>query len=193
MARLSVSLVGVVVAVAALGVPAQAASSAPVPPRDSVVGGGHDLDRPVFNIDITAESDALGGNPTGTVSLTIATPPFGQFFPVVGRVTCLTVDHNRAVIGFVEGMFGIGPMTAVVSDNGLLGEPLPDGFTMFSGATDCSTVPAVPLSVLFGDVQIRDAPSKDQCRNGGWRSYADAAGQPFKSRGDCIAFALGAA
>jgi hypothetical protein len=134
-----------------------------------------------------------GGNPTGTVSLRIPTPPFGQFLPVVGRVTCLTVDHNRAVIGFVEAIFGTGPMTAVVSHNGPLREPPSDGFAMFGGATDCSTVPAVPLFALLGDIQIRDAPSKDQCRNGGWRNYADAAGQPFKSHGDCVAFALGAA
>jgi len=47
--------------------------------------------------------------------------------------------------------------------------------------------------VQSGDVVVRDAPSKAQCHDGGWRNYADAAGQPFKSQGDCIAFALGAA
>ena len=83
------------------------------------------------------------------------------------------------------------PDTQVVVDNGATGSP--DGFHAFLGATDCSTLPGFTLALSFGDIVIRDAPSKDQCRNGGWRNYTDAAGQPFKSQGQCTAFALGVA
>jgi hypothetical protein len=44
-----------------------------------------------------------------------------------------------------------------------------------------------------GDFFVRDVPSKAQCQDGGWRNYTDVTGQPFKSQGGCIAFALGAA
>ena len=30
--------------------------------------------------------------------------------------------------------------------------------------------------------------SKDQCKNGGWQTYADANGTPFKNQGDCVSY-----
>jgi hypothetical protein len=54
------------------------------------------------------------------------------------------------------------------------------------------TAPGISLSPIFGDFAVYDAPSKDQCKHGGWRNYTDAGGQPFSDQGDCIAFALGA-
>jgi hypothetical protein len=30
--------------------------------------------------------------------------------------------------------------------------------------------------------------NKDQCKNGGWTGYADAAGRPFKNQGDCVSY-----
>jgi hypothetical protein len=30
--------------------------------------------------------------------------------------------------------------------------------------------------------------SKDQCKSGGWRNYADANGTPFKNQGDCVSY-----
>lgn len=30
--------------------------------------------------------------------------------------------------------------------------------------------------------------SKDQCKKGGWRSFTDAAGAPFRNQGQCVAF-----
>jgi hypothetical protein len=191
------SLLGVVATVVALGVPAQGAVSAPVPPRDSVVGSGFtrrgDVTGPFTQVSITAESDALGGNPSGGVSFVIpAIPGFPPDFHFAGPVTCLRVDGNRAVIGFVDQIIEFpfpGPITVWVNDNGpgnldrLYASPI---------ATDCSTTADLDLYEFVGDIVVRDAPSKDQCRSGGWRSYTDATGRPFKSQGDCIAFALGA-
>jgi hypothetical protein len=105
-------------------------------------------------------------------------------------VTCLAAEGNRAVIGFLAF---IGPMKVVVVDNGSTGSPA-DEFGVIVAATDCSDEAGVGASPLSsGDIVVRDAPSKAQCRDGGWRNHTDAAGQPFKSQGECIAFALGAA
>jgi hypothetical protein len=188
MARVSVSLFGVFATVVMLGVHAQAAATAPVPPQDSVVGGGA---RGIFrDISIDAHSDPLGGSPSGTVSFIVVVGPIGPV-PIGGPVTCLAVDGNRAVIGFNDTTTGVGPVTVVVTDNGSTGSP-PDEFEASPQATDCLADPgfgAAPLTV--GDIVVRDAPSKDQCRNGGWRNFTDAAGQPFRNQGECIAFALG--
>jgi hypothetical protein len=190
MARLSVSLFGVFATVVALGVPAQATSTAPIPPQDFVVGGGA---ASIFrDISIDAHSDPLGGNPSGTVSFRVVVFP-GLEALVGGAVTCLGVDGERAVIGFVDTTAGVGPVTVGVIDNGSAGSP-PDAFTASPQATDCSPDPGFVGSPLSsGDIVVRDAPSKDQCRNGGWHNYTDATGQPFTNQGECIAFALGAA
>jgi hypothetical protein len=102
-------------------------------------------------------------------------------------VTCLAVDGNNAVIGFVDER--AGPLGTLVNDSG---GPGSDGFAAFPGPTDCLTAPGISLSPIFGDFAVYDAPSKDQCKHGGWRNYTDAGGQPFSDQGDCIAFALGA-
>jgi hypothetical protein len=174
----------------ALGVPAQGAAPARVPPQDFVIGGG--VSGFFHDISIDARSDPLGGNPSGSVSFRVVVAPTLENL-VGGPVTCLGVDGERAVIGFVDQITGFGPITVVVVDNGSAGSP-PDEFGARTLATDCSTDPAFDRSPLSsGDIVVRDVPSRDQCRNGGWRNYTNAAGQPFKSQGECIAFALGAA
>ena len=60
------------------------------------------------------------------------------------------------------------------------------------GPVDCSPRDLAASKLDSGDFVVRDAPSKDQCRDGGWRNYTDAAGEPFVNQGECIAFALGA-
>ena len=192
MARLSMSLFGVVVTVVALAVPAQGAEAARTPPQDFVVGGG-DAGM-IQDISVDAHSDALGGNASGTVSLRVVVFPGGELV-ISGPVTCLAVDGTEAVIGFTDTTGGLGNLTLVVIDNGPAGSLPRDrvGVDPFR-PLDCSPNGVLPTPELeVGDVVVRDAPSKDQCRNGGWRNYTDAAGQPFKNQGACIAFALGAA
>jgi hypothetical protein len=93
-------------------------------------------------------------------------------------------------------MARLSPVTVVVADNGPAGSP-PDAFGVFLGATDCSTDPSLGgtpgfvASLLSGDIVVRDAPTRAQCLGGGWRNYTDAAGDPFRNQGECIAFALG--
>jgi hypothetical protein len=189
MTRVLVSLFAVFVTVVALGVPAGAAATAPVPPQDFVGGGG---EVGIFHeISINARSDPLGGDPSGSVSF-VAEIPIGGVVARVrfeGPVTCLAVQGNRAVIGFRAF---IGPLKVVVADNGSTGSPA-DEFGLGLLPTGCSDDGGVRLSPLtLGDIAVRDAPTKAQCKGGGWRNYTDVAGQRFESQGDCIAFALGA-
>jgi hypothetical protein len=98
--------------------------------------------------------------------------------------------RRRAVISFLAF---IGPMKVVVVDNGSTGSPADEFGVLPFAESDCSDETGVGLLPLSsGDVVVRDAPSRAQCRDGGWRNYGDAAGQPFRSQGECIAFALGA-
>jgi hypothetical protein len=190
MARLAVSVFGVFVMVVALGVPAQGADSAPVPPRDSVVGGG--LTRPdlrFIRISINAESDALGGNPSGRVSFAAGVAP-GQYVEIGGPVTCLHVVQNQARIGIVDEMSGFGPIMVFVSDSDPVGV---GGFGVVLGLTDCLNTPPGGGFDLFGGVDVFDAPSKEQCLHGGWRNYTDTTREPFRRQADCITFALGVA
>jgi hypothetical protein len=191
MTRASMSLFAVFVTVVALGVPARAAATAPVPPQDFVVGGG---EVGMFHeIAIDARSDPLGGNPSGTVSFVVEVSLGG---PVIrlrfeGPVTCLAVEGNRAVIVFPTF---VAPIKVVVVDNGSTGSPADEFGAILFATTDCSDDTGVSVSPLsLGDIVVRDLPTKDQCEHGGWRDYTDAAGQPFKNQGQCIAFALGAA
>ena len=188
MTRVSVSLFAVFVTVVALGVPAGAATTAPVPPQDFVVGGG---EVGIFHeVSIDARSDPLGGDPGGAVSF-VAELSIGGIVARVrfeGPVTCLAVEGNRAVIGFRAF---IGQLKVVVVDNGSMGSPA-DEFGVVPFAADCSNETGVGLAPLsLGDIVVRDAPTKAQCKDGGWRNYTDVAGQPLNTQGDCIAFALG--
>jgi hypothetical protein len=191
MARRLMSLFGVVVAAVALGVPAQGAAAARTPPQDFVVGGGNV--GMLQDISIDARSDALGGNVSGTVSFRVVIFP-GLELLISGPVTCLAVNGAQAVIGFTDTSGILGAATIVITDRGPFTELRRDLWTLDPfGPTDCSPRDLAADNLSSGDFVVRDAPSKDQCRNGGWRNYTDATGQPFKNQGQCIAFALGAA
>jgi hypothetical protein len=190
MARLWMSLFGAVVTVVALAVPAQGAVAPRTPPQDFVVGGGNVGS--TRDISIDARSDALGGNASGTVSFREVIFP-GLEFLISGPVTCLAVDGTQAVIGFTDTSGILGAATVVIVDRGPFTELRRDLFTLDPfGPVDCSPRDLAAGNLDSGDFVVRDAPSKEQCRNGGWRNYTDATGQPFKNQGQCIAFALGA-
>jgi hypothetical protein len=191
MARRLMSLFGVVVAAVALGVPAQGAAAARTPPQDFVVGGGNV--GMLQDISIDARSDALGGNVSGTVSFRVVIFP-GLELLISGPVTCLAVNGAQAVIGFTDTSGILGAATIVITDRGPFTELRRDLWTLDPfGPTDCSPRDLAADNLSSGDFMVRDAPSTDQCRNGGWRNYTNAAGQPFKNQGQCIAFALGVA
>ena len=185
MARVSVSLFAVFVTVA-LGVPAGAAATAPVPPQDFVVGGG---EVGLFHeISVDARSDPLGGDPSGAVSFVAEIPIGGTVARVrfEGPVTCLAVDGNRAVIGFRAF---IGPLKVVVADNGSAGSPA-DEFGVGLQTSGCSDETGVGVSPLSGDITVRDASPKPNARTAagaatrtwpGGRSRVKATASPSRS------------
>jgi hypothetical protein len=149
--------------------------------------------RPIgFSFD--AHSGPSGENPSGSARWIDRAETFG------GPVTCLNVTGNRATIGFenlegaVTGIVKGGFL--FVEDNRIPGAG-PDnarGQFVFSAApTVCPPNTVVYESgpdgdgVTSGELTVHDAPalptSKDQCKNGGWRTYG-----VFKNQGDCVSF-----
>ena len=133
-------------------------------------------------IEIDARSGPTGENPTGTAFFT---DPAGE--RLGGPVTCLAIDGNTALIVVEEPDFlGVGFLAMHVVDNSATG--LPDTFLALPTAApdDCSPLNGL-LPIASGDLAVIDAPglptSKDECKNGGWRTYG-----VFKNQGDCVSF-----
>ena len=66
----------------------------------------------------------------------------------------------------------------------------PDGGPPIPGPSDCSSYPAgfqpqgpTAFNRIEGDIVIIDTPSKDQCKNDGWRTFG-----VFNNQGDCLSF-----
>jgi hypothetical protein len=170
-------LLGVLAAVLAL--PGVAGAQAPA--QDSVVGSG-EIPRP-FAFDIDARSGPSGENPTGTAGLRLAGFPA---LAVQGPVTCLTVSGNRAVIGIANTLgtaFVAAFLEVTDGTTDSLGFLILDQVPTICPATVSSQVP-----LQFGSIVVTDAQplpiSKDQCKNGGWRTFGDT----FKNQGQCVAF-----
>lgn len=182
-------------------------SKAQTPAQDSVTGQGGQAGSLTWSFD--AHSGPSGEDPSGEVVWHFG----GGLGPTSNTdVTCLAVTGNTAVIGFSGAVTGIvsywiaGLMKVVDGGGPALGGdsfewaeldgvpgPTPVGDPL-PGPTDCSTYPAAfPLKSgtinvgTFGDIVVTDAKptptSKDQCRNGGWKSF-----EIFKNQGDCVAF-----
>jgi hypothetical protein len=157
------------------------ASSAQVPRQDSVSLSGIANAGPFSVSTLTATSGPSGENPSGQVSFTA----FG-LLAQSGPVTCLAVTGNTAIINF-DDQIGVFATTSIqVVDN------QPDAFGLLDlgrAPTDCSPGPGTGLGgpVSGGDITVVDAPplptSKDQCKNGGWKSFG-----VFKNQGDCVSF-----
>jgi hypothetical protein len=198
---------GFVAAVAAVGtlVVFPTVGSAQVPNGDSAVGEATQCDpaRPiceVFNtsVAVDAHSGPGGQAATGTVAWFVNGGATSRSF-ITGTVTCLAVSGHVAVVGFTgilqpadEPVAGL----VRVTDGGGPGSA-EDTFelTFLSGfpaptAPDC-TAPYPPGGTVHlndrGDLIVTDSPalptSKDQCKNGGWRSYG-----VFRNQGDCVSF-----
>jgi hypothetical protein len=156
-----------------------AVSSAQVPTQDSVTGSGVAQPGATFNFVFDVHSGPSGENPTGQVSFRFADT--GEVF-FAGPVTCLDVSGNFAILTVASTQFGAVGLEVTDSPAGDLIRAIP------TGISTCAPLgSAVNFPVISGDVVVVDAPalptSKDQCKNGGWRSYG-----VFKNQGDCVSF-----
>jgi hypothetical protein len=154
----------------------------------TVASGSHDPSGAPFDQDfvtstgfdtVDAHSGPLGENPFGTV----------RFAGTTATVSCLNVQGNRASVGV---NFEFEQWLLVVEDNHATGTVDRRGFgEPVLPANEVCADPNTLVGVLFpfeeGDYVVHDAlslpVSKDQCKNGGWRSYPR-----FKNQGDCVSF-----
>jgi hypothetical protein len=166
-----------------------------------------------LSLNVEVASGPSGQHPTGTVQLLSGGTTPGGTFSATSKATCLSVSGHAAIIGVSGNLhqgglgvdFGMAGLVRVVDGGGPnsgadsvefarktgdepFGPPLP-------GPTTCSTFPATFFTTIFfpdftnaeGDVVVTDTAalptSKDQCKNGGWRTYG-----VFKNQGDCVSF-----
>ena len=186
-------------------------TAAQTPVGDSVTGGFTDNLTALRGFSIEAHSGPSGEQPTGTVGWHFG----GGLGPTwSGTVTCLSVSGRTATVGFSGTQRFFGEDTPRAGLIRIFDGGGPDsrqdtfewaeiggevGGPPIQGPTDCSAYPAgftpgfVDVSANdFGDVVVTDSPavptSKDQCKNGGWRSFPG-----FKNQGDCVSFVTTAA
>jgi hypothetical protein len=147
--------------------------------EDSVVGSGTSLG---LSYAFDAHSGPSGETPTGTAAVEVVSDPS---LSVRGRVTCLTVTGNRAVIGIDNSLGSAGFEGAVfeVTDGPT------DTIAVFPGGapTVCPPTSDIANPLDSGDIVVTDAQPfptrKDQCKNGGWRDFG-----VFKNQCDCVSF-----
>jgi hypothetical protein len=167
-------------------------ANAQAPPQDSVTFTGSLTRSLSLGVEIDVRSGPSGEDPTGRVRvfdrdsgtdvidgppscLVVHPPPVvgaGSFavvnvpIPPVGAGSVVTFEVREAL-----GSPGFGDVTMAFSDR---------------QRTDCS-VPTTTVARGGGQLVIVDAAplptSKDQCKNGGWRSFG-----VFKNQGDCVSF-----
>jgi hypothetical protein len=182
---------------------------AQTPVGDSVVGRIVELGEPPARIagaEIDVHSGPSGESPTGTASWGAGG---AGAFSTASVITCLAVTDRTAIVGFSGTSFffsdesPIAGLLRVVDGGGpnsrqdtfewaeihgaFGGPPIP-------GPTDCSSYPSSfpfvfgpPVVNVEGDLVVTDSQpsptSKEQCKNGGWRTYG-----VFKNQGDCVSF-----
>jgi hypothetical protein len=185
----------------ALALPGIAGAQAPN--EDSVVAYGFETG--TLRLDIDVRSGPSGENPTGRVSFHLG----GGLGPTyTANASCLAVNGNTAVVGFVGTVDFSGttdPVAGLIrlTDAGGPGSgqdvfEFPQSVfvpTPPTATPDCSHFPPTALFTrqvfTFGpyDIVVTDAPaaptSKDQCKNGGWKTYG-----VFKNQGDCVSFVV---
>jgi hypothetical protein len=170
----------VLVAGATLALPA--VSFAQTPRQDSVSLSGTATAGAFEITTLEATSGPSGESPSGDVRYSV----FGGVIQQGGPVTCLAVSGTTAILTFSDEVGGFGSTKIQVVDG------QPDSFdllSLFGSPTDCS--PSSPSglggTVSGGDITVVDAPplptSKDECKNGGWRTFG-----VFRNQGDCVSF-----
>jgi hypothetical protein len=202
-ASLAAAWIGLAVAVAA------PAALAQTPTEDSVTGSATDCDDFVSelcfhptSVKLDARSGPNGENPGGTAEWETVIGSNASLGDG-GPVSCLAVSGSTAIIGFRSGLNTRSLIR--VTDGG--NSPGQDSFaavtdaSLFAGAVlpapDCSSFPPSPVGEVrfpqrsgvneLGNIVVVDSAAlpttKDQCKNGGWRSYPG-----FKNQGDCVSF-----
>ena len=161
---------------AAMAIPTSSGAQAPA--QDSVIGTSGGFCCPTY--EIQAVSGPSGENPTGSF----------RWFAFRGgsldaSVTCLFVTGNRAIASVGFGLFFVEDNDGAGSDRYAFGvtipEPAPSCVREFPSSSALQPV------AFGGEFEVVDAPplptSKDQCKNGGWRTYG-----VFNNQGDCVSF-----
>ena len=191
------------VAAAALFVPG--AAQAQSPPRDSVRGdlGPHD-NASMSYVVVDVRSGANGEGATGTLRWHNGGGE-GVFVFTTATATCLSVNGNRAIVGFSGSRFDQGfyfPVAGLVQivDRGGYGTGIdtadfaaiqgPGDSPPIPGPTECSSYPSIyppdfgAPAADTGDLVVTDAPptTYTQCRQAGWVKYG------FASHADCITY-----
>jgi len=65
------------------------------------------------------------------------------------------------------------------------------GWSSFDGNVDDFTIGVNGIDTTYDFEASPPAPtSKAECKNGGWQTYADAGGNPFKNQGDCVSYVV---
>jgi hypothetical protein len=169
-------LIAVIVVSLAVLVPTAVAQ---VPTQDSVTGSGIAQPGATFTFELDAHSGPNGENPGGQVTFRDAST--GAIF-FDGPVTCLDVSGNFALLSVASPQYGAVGLEVTDSPSGDLIRGIPTTTSI------CAPLGiAVDFPVISGDVVVVDAPrlppSKEQCKNGGWRDFPG-----FKNQGDCVSF-----
>jgi hypothetical protein len=183
-------------------------ATAQTPAGDSVAGDLFDRREKGIQVSgVDARSGPSGENPTGTATWHVG-GGLGPSWNV--EVTCLSVAGNQAVVGFSGTVFFFGMLqpTAglihVVDGGGPVSgqdsfawaeRQAAEGDPPIPGPVDCSSFPGVfgpstsgpGFNRSGGNLVVTDAQplptSQDQCKNGGWKTYAI-----FTNQGDCVSF-----
>ena len=134
-----------------------------------------------------ARSGPSGENPTGTERIDVESPLGSSSIDTFDttQVTCLNVSGNRATIGtqVSGGLF----LVFLVEDNDGAGQDRSSS-SVTSESPVCPANPSTGLPPIpGGDITVHDAvpfpTSKEQCKNGGWRTFPG-----FKNQGECVSF-----
>jgi hypothetical protein len=177
----------VAVASAAIALTAPGVSGAQTVTGDSVVGSGTarfitpELAGLTVPFQIDVRSGTSGEQPTGSVQLLLT----------FSDPSCLVLRPDEGEELPSAAMNVLNPLTGarvvIQVGGGALGQFI--GASVASSPSDCEfrSPPASVAEVVSGHIEIVDAPplptSTEQCKNGGWRTYAI-----FKNQGGCVNF-----
>ena len=111
--------------------------------ENAVIGTGALPDLSIQEISVDARADPSGAHPRGFVSMLVRGGT-----RVRGPVTCLSIEGNRALVGFNDTVSNLGPHTVEIVDNEATGAP--DTFFADRVSTDCTGDPVLGLGGGLG-------------------------------------------